>query len=214
MTINLEILDTAFIYEQDEIVELKTKELVPKMVTRRRLTRAAKIAIYLANAVDFKIGRIVYGSSFGEIPATASILKSIKCNDHISPTDFQNSVYNTAASYLSMLYGNQSEIMTVSSGDNTAQNLLKMGAIKALDGDEILIIATETLNIPNIEEVNNCIEYLESGVALKIKVTQMSPNIDINKDNNSIKIPSSLYELFVIAKQFDETKQNIVEIKI
>ncbi len=113
-----------------------------------------------------------------------------------------------------MLYGNQSEIMTVSSGDNTAQNLLKMGAIKALDGDEILIIATETLNIPNIEEVNNCIEYLESGVALKIKVTQMLPNIDINKDNNSIKIPSSLYELFVIAKQFDETKQNIVEIKI
>jgi len=214
MRINLEILDAAFIYEKDEIVELKTKELVPKMVTRRRLTRGAKIAIYLANAVDFKTGRIVYGSSFGEIPATANILKSIKDNENISPTDFQNSVYNTAASYLSMLYGNQSEIMTVSSGDNTAQNLLKMGAIKALDGDEILIIATETLNIPNIEEVNNCIEYLESGVALKIKVTQMSPNIDINKDNSVIKISSSLYELFVIAKQFDETKQNIVEIKI
>ena len=48
------------------------------MVTRRRLTRAAKIAIYLANEVNFKTGRIIYGSSFGEIPATASILKSIK----------------------------------------------------------------------------------------------------------------------------------------
>jgi len=214
MRINLEILDAAFIYGKDEIVELQTKELVPKMVTRRRLTRAAKIAIYLANAVNFKVGRIVYGSSFGEIPATASILKSIKNNENISPTDFQNSVYNTAASYLSMLYGNQNEIMTISSGDNTAQNLLKMGAIKALDGDEIFLIATETLNIPNIEEVNSCIDYLECGVTLKVKVTKMSPNTAINTDNNVIKIPNSLQELFFLAQQFDNKKKCIIEIKI
>jgi hypothetical protein len=214
MRINLEILEAAFIYDKDEIVELKTKELVPKMVTRRRLTRAAKIAIYLADAVNFKVGRIIYGSSFGEIPATANILRNIKDKENISPTDFQNSVYNTAASYLSMLYGNQSEIITISSGDNTAQNLLKMGAIKALDGDEILLIATETLNIPNIEEVNNCIEYLESGVALKIKVTQMSPNLAINSNDNSIKVPNSLKELLFIAKKFNKTKQNIIEITI
>lgn len=213
--INLEIIDAAFIYDSKEIENLQTKELVPKMVTRRRLTRAAKIAIYLANEVNFKTGRIIYGSSFGEIPATASILKSIKDNETISPTDFQNSVYNTAASYLSMLYGNQSEIMTLSSGDSTSKSLLKMGAIKALDGDEILLIATETLNIPHIEEVNNCIDYLECGVALKIKVTQLSPNFDtINDDNDFLKIPNSLKELFIIAKQFKETQQNILEIKI
>jgi hypothetical protein len=214
MTINLEVLEAAFIYDKNEIIELKTKELVPKMVTRRRLTRAAKIAIYLADAVNFKVGRIIYGSSFGEIPATANILKSIKDNENISPTDFQNSVYNTAASYLSMLYENKNEIMTLSSGDKTSQNLLKSGAIKALDGDEILLIGTETLNIPNINEVNNCIDYLESGVALKVKVTQMSPNIDINRYNIASKIPKSLKELFSIAQQFDATKQNIIEIKI
>ncbi len=213
--INLEIIDAAFIYDSKEIENLQTKELVPKMVTRRRLTRAAKIAIYLANAVNFTTGRIVYGSSFGEIPATASILKSIKDKETISPTDFQNSVYNTAASYLSMLYGNQSEIMTLSSGDNTSKSLLKMGAVKALDGDEILLIATETLNIPHIEEVNKCIDYLECGVALKIKVTQLSPNFDtINNDNDFLKVPNSLKELFNIAKQFKETEQNILEITI
>jgi len=214
MTINLEILNATCIYDEKEILELKTKELVPKMVTRRRLTRAAKIAIFLANAVDFKVGRVIYGSGFGEIPATASILKSIKDTEHISPTDFQNSVYNTAASYLSMLYENQNEIMTISSGDNTAQNVLKMGAIKALDGDEILLIVTETLNIPNIEEISHCGKYLETGVALKVKVTQMSPNMSINTNDISIKIPNSLRELFAIAENFDETKQNIVEIKI
>lgn len=214
MKINLEILNVACIYDEKEISELRTKELVPKMVTRRRLTRAAKIAIYLANEVDFKIGRVVYGSGFGEIPATASILKSIKDKEHISPTDFQNSVYNTAASYLSMLYENKNEIMTISSGDNTAKNVLKMGAIKALDGDEILLIATETLNIPNIEEVNSCLQYLECGVALKVKVTQLSPNIDITNNDFTIKIPNSLRELYFIAKEFDETQTNIIEIKI
>jgi len=214
MKINLEILNAACIYDEKEISELRTKELVPKMVTRRRLTRAAKIAIYLANEVDFKIGRVVYGSGFGEIPATASILKSIKDKEHISPTDFQNSVYNTAASYLSMLYENKNEIMTISSGDNTAKNVLKMGAIKALDGDEILLIATETLNIPNIEEVNSCLQYLECGVALKVKVTQLSPNITITNNDFTIKIPNSLRELYFIAKEFDETQTNIIEIKI
>jgi len=214
MKINLEILNVACIYDEKEISELRTKELVPKMVTRRRLTRAAKIAIYLANEVDFKIGRVVYGSGFGEIPATASILKSIKDKEHISPTDFQNSVYNTAASYLSMLYENKNEIMTISSGDNTAKNVLKMGAIKALDGDEILLIATETLNIPNIEEVNSCLQYLECGVALKVKVTQLSPNIAITNNDFTIKIPNSLRELYFIAKEFDETQTNIIEIKI
>jgi len=214
MKINLEILDAAFIYGKDEIIELKTKELVPKMVTRRRLTRASKIAIYLSDAINFKTGRIIYGTSFGEIPATANILRSIKDNENISPTDFQNSVYNTAVSYLSMLYKNQNEILTISSGDKTSQNLLKVGAIKALDGDEILLIATETLNIPNIEEINNCIDYLEAGVAIKVKVTQIPSNIDINTDEITLKIPNSLKELYVIAQNFDKTKQNIVGINI
>jgi len=214
MKINLEILNTACIYDKNEIKELEMKQLVPKMVTRRRLTRASKIAIYLAHKVDFKIGRIMYGSSFSEMPATANILKRIKDKEAISPTDFQNSVYNTAASYLSMLYENKNEIMTISSGDQTSKQLLKLGAIKALDGDEILLIATETLNIPNIEEVNHCIDYLECGIALKVKVTHSSANLDFIKTHNSLKIPNSLNELFIIANQFDENRKNIIEIVI
>ena len=51
-----------------------------------------------------------------------------------------------------------------------ALNILKSGAIKALDGDTLLLIATEALDIENIDEVNNCIDFLESGVALKVKL--------------------------------------------
>jgi len=214
MNINLEILNASYIFDENEIAELKTKELVPKMVQRRRLTRASKIAIYLANEVEFDNGRIVYGSSFGEIPATANILNSIKEEESISPTHFQNSVYNTAVSYLSMLTNNKSEILTISSGDKTSSQVLKAGAIKALDGDTLLLLGTETFNIPNIEEVNSCKNNLECGVALKVKVTEMSPTLDINLEEQIDKIPNSLSSMFNIAMKFDKSKQNIIKIEI
>ena len=213
MKINLEILESAVIYAPQEIeaLALKTKELVPKMMVRRRLTRAAKIAIYLANEVHFQKGRILYGSSFGELSATANILNAIAAKESISPTHFQNSVYNTAVSYLSMLYGNELEIMTISSGDKTSLNLLKSGAIKALDGDEILLLATETLNIEKIDEVNNCIDYLEAGVALKVRVSLEQGRT--SWQNKGLKgLPKSLEDMFAVA-QF-EGEKNIIEVEL
>jgi len=210
--INLEILDWAYIFDAKEIEDLKTKELVPKMLIRRRLTRAAKIAIFLADKVSFSSGRIVYGSSFGELNATANILNSISDQESISPTHFQNSVYNTAVSYLSMLHGNQSEIMTISSGDDTSQKVLKSAAVKALDGDEILLLVTETLNIEKIEEVNHCIDYLESGVALKVRVTEEKATINYNDISEDIKIPRSLSHMFNIANKAEKNSMNIVEV--
>lgn len=214
MTINLEILESGYIYDTKEIIDLKTKELVSKMIIRRRLTRSAKIAVYLASQVAFTNGRIIYGSSFGEIPATADILKSIKDKEGISPTHFQNSVYNTAASYLSMLHNNKDEITTISSGDNTSKNVLKAGAIKALDGDIILLIATETLNIENIDQLNSCIDFLECGVALKVKVTQKNATIHCDLKTNTQRFPNSLIDMINVAKNCNGNEINIVEIKI
>jgi len=212
MTINLEILDSAYVYAPKEIEELNTKELVPKMMVRRRLTRAAKIAIYLADKVSFSNGRIIYGSSFGELSATANILNSINSKEPISPTQFQNSVYNTAVSYLSMLNENTNEIMTISSGDNTSLNILKSGAIKSLDGDTLLLLATETLNIEKIEEVNSCIDFLECGVVLKVRITEEEATIDLNNINNGVKTPKSLDHMLNIAKSMHMDKQNIIEV--
>jgi len=212
MKINLEILESAYVYAPKEIEELNTKELVPKMVTRRRLTRAAKIAIYLADNVSFLSGRIIYGSSFGELSATANILNSINFKESISPTHFQNSVYNTAVSYLSTLNDNKNEILTISSGDNTSLNILKSGAIKSLDGDTLLLLATETLNIDKIEEINSCIDFLECGVALKVRFTEEEATIDYNNINNIDKTPKSLTHMLNIAKNIHINKSNIIEV--
>ncbi|MFP4333205.1 MAG: beta-ketoacyl synthase chain length factor [Campylobacterales bacterium] len=213
MKINIEILDSAFVYDVKMIDELNTKKLVPKMIQRRRLTRAAKIVIFLADMIGVSRERIVYGSSFGEIPATTDILKSIKNNQSISPTSFQNSVYNTAVSYLSILTSNQSEIMTISSGDNTSGQILKLGAIKALDGDTIVLLGTETFDIPNVEEINSCKDFLECGVALKIKVTNSTPTLKI--EGKELKnIPNSMQTMLKIAKKYDKQKRNIIEVEV
>ena len=214
MKINLEILDCAYIRAPKEIEELETKRLVPKMVTRRRLTRAAKIAVYLADKVNFTKGRIVYGNNFGELNATAHILNAIKDKESISPTHFQNSVYNTAVSYLSILHANQEEILTISSGDNTAKNVLKSGAVKAMQGDTLLLMVTETLNIAKIEEVNHCIDYLECGAALKVKFSSDEATVAYTEIEKAKGLPLSVQEIFALAENLDNTKKNIIEVTL
>lgn len=214
MKINLEILESSYIYAPAQIEDLKTKELVPKMVTRRRLTRAAKIAISLASETNFDDGRIIYGNSYAELKSSASILNSINNQEQISPTIFQNSVNNTAVSYLSMITSNKNEIMTVSSGDNTSLNILKSGAIKALDGDTILLLVTETINIEKIEELNNCIDFLECGVALKVKVTNKNKTMDFMDTKNKENFPLSVVHMLNIAQNIDKNKSNIIEVEL
>lgn len=213
MKINLEILSATYLVADEEIGDLRTKELVPKMVFRRRLTRAAKLVVEAVDKVNFENGRIIYGSAFGELKASANILSAILNDQMISPTDFQNSVYNTAVSYLSILKNNKNEILTISSGDKTAEKILKVGAVKALDGDEILLLASETMNIENIDQINKCIDTLENVVALKVRVTEEKANINILNENNS-KYPESISQMIEIAKNYDENKQNVIEIQI
>lgn len=214
MKVNLKILDSAYIYAPTQIEDLNTKILVPKMVTRRRLTRSAKIAIYLASKVNLDTERIVYGNNYGEINSTADILNSIINKDVISPTTFQNSVHNTAVSYLSMLTSNKNEIITISSGDETSSKVLKVGAIKALDKDTLFLLVTETLNIEKIEQLNTCINYLECGVALKVKVTNQDKTIDFTNTSNKEKFPASIVHMMNIAKAFDKNKTNIIEVNL
>ena len=213
MKINLEIIDAAFLVDVEQITDLNTKELVPKMVLRRRLTRASKLLIELISKVGFKKGRIVYGSGYGELLATSNILKAISSKSGVSPTDFQNSVYNTAVSYASILSSNESEMLTVSSGDETSLKVLKAGAVKALDGDEILLVVTETFNIDNIDEINSCKNILESAVCLRVKITKEEANLFYEDCTLDVNVPKSVSHMFKIAKEFEKSR-NIIEVNL
>lgn len=214
MTVNLEILSSAFLVGKEHIEELNTKELVPQMLMRRRLTQASKIVIEAISKLDTKGNeRVICGSSFGELPTTASILDALYKKEPISPTDFQNSVYNTAVSYFSILNKNQSEMLTISSGDETSLKVLKAGALKALDGDELILVCFETINIPNIEQVNKCVEYLESVVALKVRVTQDKANLSVS--TAELKgVPLSISHMFYVAQQANQHSKAIIEVQL
>lgn len=214
MKVNLEILSSAYLLGEKSVELPRIKELVPQMIVRRRLTKAAKIAVELLGSVEhFEGGRIVCGSAFGELETTANILNAIGDEQPLSPTDFQNSVYNTAVSYLSILYHNRNEILTISSGDKTARNVLKAGALKALDGDILLLLCFETLNIPNIEQVNHCIDYLESGVALVVRVTEEKATLKLQKSALA-GVPSSVSEMLYIAQNAPQLERVIVEVNL
>ena len=180
MKMNFTVRSMAQVSAATKCEDLDEKRIVPKMMLRRRLTRSARLMVYLADACGFSDGPVVYGSAYGEMQATADIVGAIAADEPISPTAFQNSVYNTAPSYFSLLHGNRAEILTVSSGDATSANVLQTGALQALThAKEVLLVCCEAINIPNIEEVNSCTDFLESGLALTLLPTDSDADTEI-----------------------------------
>ncbi|MDR3345914.1 MAG: beta-ketoacyl synthase chain length factor [Campylobacteraceae bacterium] len=177
MTISLEISKTAALFAEKRVEDLREKELTPNMMLRRRLTRNAKMLIFLADKLGVKNERIVYGSNYGELKESISILENIFAHTPPSPTDFQNSVYNTPSAYYSILSGNTSEILCVSNGDETGVSAIKTAAIKSLDGDEIFLVLCESFDIEELRALNSCGAMCESAVAFILKKSELAPDI-------------------------------------
>ena len=213
MTINVEIIKYALQHDPKNIQNLNEKELVEKMVLRRRLSRTSKILINLAHQCNYKTGVIIYGSAFGEIIDTANILEAIKNEEMVSPSAFQNSVYNTAASYHSIVEGNKSEILTLSCGDTTSYNVMQQGALALLSNDEVFVSTVEAMNFEGVDILNKCNVELEYGIAFTIKKTQQKANTQIH---NHIQkgIPASLMWMKNLYDLCQEQDRVIIEIDL
>ena len=214
MKVALNILSAHKVFAPKKIEDLDEKRLVPKMMIRRRLTRNAKIMLYLADKCAFNGGKIVYASAFGELQATTGITDSILEKTQISPTLFQNSVYNSAPSYFSLLHQDKDEILTISSGETSSLEALKTAALQALiSGEKILCVATECLDINRIEEVNTCTEYLEAGAAVVVEIAQDDTDALELKNLRENGIIESLQDLFSLVKMSEEGfKKLLVEL--
>ncbi|MCF6308959.1 MAG: beta-ketoacyl synthase chain length factor [Sulfurimonas sp.] len=191
MKINVEITKKAFVHNKLKIEDLNEKELVQKMLIRRRLSRSSRILINLAHKCDFTAGVMVYGSAYGELIDTVNILEAIKNNDMVSPSAFQNSVYNTAASYHSIVHGNTSEILTLSCGDETSYNVMQQAALSLLKEDEVFVCVVEAMNFDGVDSLNKCANELEYGISFVLKQSEKEVNVIVQ---NKIQkgVPSSL----------------------
>lgn len=169
----INIISSAKVFAEQKLENLEEKRLVPHMMTRRRLTRNSKVMLFLSDKCNFTNGKIVYGSCFSELEETAKIANAVLENEMLSPTSFQNSVYNTAPSYFSLVNKDTDEIITMSSGMKTSLDTLKAAALQALvSGEKVLCICIECINIKNIEQINKCTKYLESGAAVVIEIAE------------------------------------------
>ncbi len=214
MKINLKVIKSASIFASEKCEELDEKNLVQKMMLRRRLTRSARIVIYLASKVGYTEEKIVFGSAYGEVAASIDIVESIYHKKALSPTSFQNSVHNTPVSYLSIVSGNTSEITTVSDLFNTSLSVLKVGAIKALKGDKLLLLNVDAFNFKNVDQLNSCeVSNLESGVALLVEVTEDEANIFI-EDQEYKTISPSLWQMLEICDKVETLESPVIEVEI
>jgi hypothetical protein len=214
MKINLKILDTAFVSSEEKCENLQEKILIENMMLRRRLTRGAKIAVYLASKVGYKNEKIVFGSAYGEVQATVNVLKSIYHKTALSPTAFQNSVHNTPVSYLSIISENNKEVTTVSDLFDTSLSVLKTAAIKSLKGDKILLLNVDAFLFDGVQDMNKCdVSMMEAGVGLLVEFSTEKANIVI--ENKSFDgISPSLWQMLEIQKKAQHQSLPIVEIEI
>ena len=204
MKVALKVVSGAKVFAPKKIEDLEEKRIVPKMMLRRRLTRNAKIMLYIADKCGFEGTKIVYASAFGELQATVGITDAILNETQISPTLFQNSVYNSAPSYFSLLNGDKDEILTISSGMKSSQDALKTAALQALtSGERVLCVASECLDIENVEEVNNCTHFLEAGAGVVLELVKEQEDVKEIVSSTQEGIIESLQELFNLVDMYE-----------
>ncbi len=206
----INIISASKIYAPIKIEDLEDKRIVPKMMIRRRLTRNAKIMLYIADKCDFKGGKIVYSTAFGELQSSVGITDAILNNTQLSPTHFQNSVYNSAPSYFSLLNSDKDEIITISSGMKSSLDALKTAALQTLVSNErVLCVATECLDIKNIDEVNSCTSYLESGAGVVLEIAQDESDAQEIESLNDDGVIESLGDLISVVNMKNNGKSKI-----
>ncbi len=210
-SIAIKIISASKVYAKEKIEDLEEKRLVPKMMMRRRLTRNAKVMLYLSDKCGFKGGKIVYGTCFSELEETAKIANAVLENRLLSPTSFQNSVYNTAPSYFSIINKDRDEIITISAGMKTSLETLKTAALQALVSNQrVLCVCVECINIKNIEEINNCTGYLEAGAAVMLEVCKDTDGAVEIEELKPTGIIDSLSDLMSVVAMFESGKDKIL----
>lgn len=214
MQINLEILGFASVEDNEKCSGLNEKTIVTDMMLRRRLTRNARIALFLADQIGDWNAPIVIGNAYGEVVETFNILKSIAAHETVSPTTFQNSVHNTPASYLSIVEKNQGYITTVSDLYETSKSVLKVGAVKALSHNSLVVMVCDSIDFECVTELNQCdITKKECGVALKVRYTEQNATLQWGQ-KKFVGYSPSVWSMLEIAEHCKNNQNVIIGIEI
>ena len=75
------------------------------------------------------------------------------------------------------------------------------------------MVCSEAINIPNIDEVNNCTDYLESGVALTLVPTDREATVEVREQKHTGFAPS-LWAMLDVVRACEDTQGAVIALQL
>lgn len=192
------------VWSQQPSVPIGTDKIeatsIPSML-RRRCSHLSKMALEVSSQAiqNHTIDYAVFCSQHGEINSTVHLLKEISEKTVLSPTNFSQSVHNTAAGLFSMIHQLQENMTSIAAGNET----FLMGMIEAIAWlklnpektvlltmfDEVLPDEYQSLNVQN--NYTYAISMVLTNQYLNTCSISLSFNT-LNPDNKVKHLPQAL----------------------
>lgn len=173
---------------------------IPSML-KRRCSHLSKMALEVSSQAiqNHTIDYAVFCAQHGEINSTVHLLKEISEKTVLSPTNFSQSVHNTAAGLFSMIHKLQENMTSIAAGNET----FLMGMIEAITWlklnpektvlltmfDEVLPDEYQSLNVQN--NYTYAISMVLTNQCLNTRSISLSFNT-LNTDNKVKHLPQAL----------------------
>ncbi len=107
-------------HDDSSIKDLDIVKAIPMMM-RRRLNASGKMAVAVSMEAfrHFEIDKVIYASRTGETKRCISLLRDVRMDGGVSPTEFSASVHNGNIGVFSIISGFHGETTAVSAAENT-----------------------------------------------------------------------------------------------
>ncbi len=123
---------------------------------RRRSPHSGRLALHVAEQARAMAGldgqeiAAVFGSNTADGAVTVRTLETLTDEaPYVSPTDFHNSVHNTAVGYWAIGAGSHQPATSISAGDDTFAASLLKAAMQTLDGGRPVLMCVYDIPFPD-----------------------------------------------------------------
>lgn len=158
---------------------------IPAM-TRRRLSPATRIALKVAHDClqNDVIGGGVFCSRHGECQRTLGIYKSLAQGNSMSPTQFSQSVHNTAAGVFSIENDLQNNFCSIAAGPNSGEQgfIEAVGLVKAGLGPVLWVMSDAVLDAPYSQYCK--VPELPFGIAMLLGDFPEGDRVSLSKESS------------------------------
>lgn len=179
-----QVLNGSAVYQPTELDKYKPKSLPPN--ERRRATQLVRLAFRAAEdaienaSLSAEDLATVFSSSGGDYPIIDQICTALAKEDRaVSPTQFHNSVHNSAAGYWSIGVGSTKSSNSLSAYEHSfSQGLIEAAGMVLVDGLDTLLAVYDICPPPRLQK--KLLILQEFGMAMVLSKDKKNGNIELN----------------------------------